>query len=84
MKEYLNKQFEGKYGNKEVELPRPLCVIRDNCASPFSSGSNGYIKKLRVKDGKLQYYLDFWNYGWYNADDGKYTNEIECALKQVI
>ena len=78
------KQFEEKYGNEEVKLPLQVCVIKDDYPSSFSSGSNGYIKKLRVKDGKLEYYLDWWNYGWYDANDGEYPEAIEEALNQLL
>jgi len=78
------KKFEDKYGKQEVKLPKPIEVINDSHPSPFSSGSNGYITKLRVKDGKLEYYLNWWAYGWYDANDGKYPQAIEIALKQVL
>ena len=81
---YEEQRFKEKYKDQEVELPRPLLVIRDDHPSPFSSGSNGYIKKLRARNGKLEYYLDWWDYGWHPADDGKYPNEIEDALRQLL
>jgi hypothetical protein len=78
------KQFFGKYGNNEIELPKPICVIKDNYPSPFSSGANGYITKLRIHNNQLEYYLDWWNYGWYPTTDHKYDEAIELALNMAL
>ena len=78
------KQFEEKYSNNEIELPEHICVIKDDYPCSFCSGSNGYITKLRIHDDKFEYYLDWWGYGWYDANDGKYPEAIEEALNQLL
>lgn len=81
--EELKNLFIRKYGkNTEVTLPTPICIIRDNFPSPHSSGSNGYMSKLRFVDGKLEYYKDFWDYGWY-SDTQTLRKFAEMALMQV-
>ena len=78
------KQFFGKYGNNEIELPKRICVIKDDYPCSFCSGSNGYITKLRIHDDKLEYYLDWWAYGWNPVTDHKYDEAIKEALDMVL
>lgn len=81
----LINAFKGRYGEGiEISVPNPVMTIRDNYASPFSSGSNGYIAKLRINKNthKFEYYHDWWAYGW--EFDEKYSAEICMALKQII
>jgi len=82
MKNLIDK-FVQCFGEQEVRIPNGgLCVIHDSYASPFSSGSNGYITKIRVRKDKLEYYLDWWDYGW-KVDD-KYQDACEEALKLCL
>lgn len=82
---YLTEEFFKKFGNQEIILPREIMVIRDDCG-PFSSGSNGYISKLRINPStkELEYYLNWWAYGWNKATDGKYPDAIREALAMVL
>jgi len=76
--------FQTKYGEgNEVKVPSPVLTVYDNYANPFSSGSNGYITKLRINKSthKFEYFHDWWAYGW--EFDAKYTDEAICALEQV-
>lgn len=83
---YLTEEFFKKFGNEEIILPRKIMVIRDDYAGPFSSGSNGYISKLRINPStkELEYYLSWWAYGWNKATDGKYPDAIREALAMVL
>ena len=83
---YLTEEFFKKFGNQEIILPREIMVIRDDYAGPFSSGSNGYISKLRINPStkELEYYLNWWAYGWNKATDGKYPDAIREALAMVL
>lgn len=83
---YLTEEFFKKFGNQEIILPRQIMVIRDDYAGPFSSGSNGYITKLRINPStkELEYYLSWWAYGWNKATDGKYPDAIREALAMVL
>lgn len=85
----MEKRFIEKYGDKEVELPYPIMTIYDNYASPFSSGSNGYLKKVRVRNGKFEFYHDWWRYGWLTMEEireqypkayGKLSSAISSLL----
>ena len=80
--ERLIELFKKKYKDEEVVLPQSICVISDNKPDPFSAGGFGYITKLRVKDNRLEYYLDWWSYGWYS--DNKYPCAIHAALNMVL
>ena len=83
-KEQLTEVFKAMYEEGiEVQVPKPVITIRDNYASPFSSGSNGYINKLRInkQTHELEYYHDWWNYGWFNKG---YSKQVIRALKQVV
>ena len=77
--------FLKKYGNNEIKLPCNILTIRDNYASPFSSGSNGYLTKVRVKNSKFEFYHDWWNYGWSTKEEIKkeYPHVIR-KLNKVI
>lgn len=56
--------FIAKYGESEIDLPKGILTIRDDYPSPFSSGSNGYITTVRVKNNQFEFYHDFWGGGW--------------------
>lgn len=64
MIENYQQAFQDKYGNEEVNLLSPILTIRDDYASPFSSGSNGYLTQVRIRDGHFEFYHNFWGPGW--------------------
>lgn len=81
--EQLKNLFVKKYGeNTEVTLPSKICIIYDDFADPYSSGANGYMTKLRVVNGNLEYYKDFWDYGW-RSDSETLKEFAEMGLMQV-
>lgn len=63
------KKFEKKYGSSEVELPHDILTIHDCRSDPFSSGGNGYLEKVRVRNGKFEFYHNWWSYGWITEDE---------------
>jgi hypothetical protein len=65
------QDFINKYGEKTVvKFDRPgVMTIRDDYASPFSSGRNGYITEVRVENGELQFYHNWWAYGWISEEE---------------
>lgn len=84
------KDFEKKYGNSEVELQHHILTIFDSYPSPFSSGSNGYLTKVRLRNGEFEFYHDWWAYEWLTESDVmhnypdaycKLNNEINLLLK---
>ena len=82
-------KFYQKYGEKEVKLPWKILTIRDNYPGPLSSGSNGYLTKVRLKDGKFEFYHDWWDYGWlqFNEIEKQYPHtllEIEECINTLI
>ena len=82
----LIELFKQKYGvGFEVKLPRPIMTIFDNYPSPFSSGSCGYMKKLRIdpETEEFQYYHDWWAYGWNEYDEYMEKHGVD-ALNQVL
>lgn len=81
--EALIKKFKEKYKIlQEVKVPNSPITIRDT-EGFHASGSNGYLSRLRInKDGRLEYYHDWWQYGWF--DDDKYIPQKIKALKQVL
>jgi hypothetical protein len=81
--EVLIKKFKEKYPIlKEVKVPNEPITIRDT-EGFHASGENGYISRLRInKEGMLEYYHDWWQYGWF--DDDKYIPQKIEALKQVL
>ena len=66
----------------EVKLPRPVLTIYDSYPDPFSSGSNGYITKVRVRSNALEFYHDWWDYGWKSYSEMKKINSQ--SVKEVI
>jgi len=90
IKEKFAEEFKKLYGNKEVELPSHILTINDNYASPFSSGSNGYLTKVRLnKDDKFEFYHDWWAYRWisFNEVKEKYphtVSEIESLIESLV
>ena len=81
--EVLIKHFKEKYAIlTEVKVPNPPITIRDRDGF-HASGENGYISRLRInKAGRLEYYHDWWQYGWF--DDDEYIRQKINALKQVL
>ena len=81
----LIEEFKKKFffAGTEVKVPNPPITIRDT-EGFHASGANGYMKKLRInpKTGHLEYYHDWWAYGW--EDDDKYRAQKISALKQVL
>lgn len=69
--ERLINQFCQKYDNKEVEFSGRVMTIRDDYPSSHCSGSNGYLTKVRVKDGHFEFYHDWWRYGWLTLEEVK-------------
>lgn len=65
------KRFMERYGDEEMTLSRPILTIRDNYATALSSGSNGYITKVRVRDSQFEFYHNFWGGGWLTLEDFK-------------
>lgn len=66
-------RFTNKYGDNEIELPRPVVTIRDSRPDPFSSGSDGHITKARRNGDTLEFYHDWWAYGWVSHDEMERT-----------
>lgn len=81
--ESLIEQFKEKYSIlQEVKVPDEPITIRDTNGF-HASGENGYLSRLRInKAGRLEYYHDWWQYGWF--DDDKYIPQKIEALKQVL
>lgn len=81
--ESLINQFKEKYSiMQEVKVPDEPITIRDTQGF-HASGENGYISRLRINTkGRLEYYHDWWQYGWF--DDDKYIPQKIEALKQVL
>ena len=84
-KEYA-EQVKAKFGTEEIRLKEPVLTISDNSASPFSSGGSGYIKRVRVKDDVLEFYHDWWAYGWYSYVElhKKYPRAVTSAINQIL
>ncbi len=79
------ESFKKKYGDKEVELERPVMSVCDNSPEPFSSGSNGYITKVRVKNSTLEFYHNWWRYGWFSYEEmhKDYSRAVNSVIKQL-
>ncbi len=79
------ESFKKKYGDKEVELEKPVMSVYDNYAGPFSSGSNGYIKKARLNNGVLELYHDWWAYGWFSYEElhKEYARAVNSVVRQL-
>lgn len=79
----INKEeFKKLYGNREIELPFHIITINDSYASPFSSGSDGYLTKVRLnKEDNFEFYHDWWDYGWISFDEvkEKYPRAARCV-----
>ena len=72
---YLTEAFKTKFGTAEIKVPE-ITVI-----SEPELGSGG-ITKIRVRNNKVEYYLNWWAYGWYS--DMKYLGGIEKALEYAV
>lgn len=82
----IKEKFKKLYGNREVKLPCQIMTIFDNYASPFSSGGNGYLTKVRLnKEDNFEFYHDWWDYGWLSSDEveEKYPCAA-CKVKSLI
>lgn len=79
------KEFEEKYGSSEVKLHHSILTIHDCRSDPFSSGSNGYLKKVRIKNGKFEFYHDWWAYEWLTEDEvqDKYPDAYCQVIREV-
>ena len=79
------KLFKSKYGDREVELT-PRVLTTDDRDAIFGSGSNGYITKARVKDNVLEFYHDWWNYGWLSCEEmyQDYPKAAHSAIKHLF
>ena len=77
--------FKKKYGDKEVKLEKAPMTIYDNYPSAYSSGSNGYITKVRVRNNTLEFYHDWWAYGWFSYSDmyKDYPKAVNDAIEQL-
>lgn len=81
----LKDSFLEKYGEDEVKLPFEILTIQDNYAGPFSSGSNGYLTKVRLKNGEFEFYHNWWNYGWLSFEEiRKQYPCAACKLENCI
>ena len=85
----IKEEFKKLYGNEEVNLPSHILTINDSYASPFSSGTNGYLTKVRLNKDSFEFYHNWWAYGWISFDEVKEKYpcaacEIESLLKYLI
>ena len=77
----LKEEFKKLYGNREIELPSHIITINDSYTSPFSSGSNGYLTKVRLNNDNFEFYHDWWSYGWISFDEVK--EKYPCAAYKI-
>ena len=77
----IKEAFKKLYGDREIELPSPVLTINDSYASPFSSGANGYLTKIRLNKDNFEFYHDWWSYGWISFDEVK--EKYPCAACKV-
>lgn len=73
----VKERFKEKYGDKEIRLPSAILTIKDDYASPLCSGSNGHLTKVRLREGKFEFYHDWWAYGWLTTEEIK--KDYPCA-----
>lgn len=78
--ERLIELFKTKYGNEEMTFSRyeePIIIDAD---SRLGSGHGGSIKKIRVRDDKVEFYLNWFDSGWKSVDyltNGCYKDTIK-------
>ena len=77
----IKEEFKKLYGDREIKLPSRIITINDNYASPFSSGSNGYLTKVRLSKDNFEFYHDWWDYGWISFDEVK--EKYPCAACEI-
>lgn len=78
----ITEEFKKLYGDREVKLPSHVLTINDSHASPFSSGANGYLTKVRLnKEDNFEFYHDWWAYEWISFDMVK--EKYPCAACEV-
>lgn len=75
------EKFKKLYGDREIDLPSDVLTINDSYASPFSSGSNGYLTKIRLNKDNFEFYHNWWRYGWISFDEVK--EKYPCAASKV-
>lgn len=63
----LIERTKEKYGNNEVTLPEKYFILDDR--GPMGSGGVASLTKIRIKDDKPEFYLDFWGEGWKSPDE---------------
>ena len=81
----IKEEFKKLYGNREVKLPSSILTINDSYASPFSSGSNGYLTKVRLNKDNFEFYHDWWSYGWISFDEVKEKYPYAaCKIESLI
>ena len=82
----IKEEFKKIYGNKEIELSPHIITINDSHASSFSSGSNGYLTKIRLnKENNFEFYHDWWEYEWISFDEVKEKYPYAaCKIESLI
>ena len=78
----LKEEFKKKYGTKEIELhPHVQLARRDH-----DSGGEPYMTKLRINpnNGELEWYKNYWDFGWKPENDPIFQEFGEVALIQVL
>ena len=84
MKKLIERTKE-KYGNNEVTLPEKYLIVDDR--GPMGSGGCANITKIRIRDDKPEFYLDWWNYGWKSPEEliGEFSGIIsEDKLRKIL
>ncbi len=74
-----------KYGNNEVSLPEKYLIVDDR--GPMGSGGCANITKIRIRDEKPEFYLDWWDYGWKSPEEliGEFSGIIsEDKLRKIL
>ena len=74
-----------KYGNSEVSLPEKFLILDDR--GSMGSGGCANITKIRIRDDKPEFYLDWWNYGWKSPEEliGEFSGIIsEDKLRKIL
>lgn len=85
----LAKQFKSVYGENEIILPEKI-IVSEDIGYSGCSGSKGFLTALRVKNNKIEYYLDDWGGGWKKEQESDYWEYLERtkliikAVKRVL
>ena len=80
--------FKRVFGiGNEVKLDKRVRVINDS-GGFMSSGSDGYVSALRInpETKHIEYYLDFWCYGWHDGEveSEDYSNTFKDFGVQLV